>query len=117
MAVLAQYAPLDPAKIQAAKAAGNISVSVPDQAGRVRVTIKSYLKPGDQVEVAVDGASNKLQGVSISTIADDNSPVLASVTYSSLVDGTLYASSEVMEVKAQNLKVNVQNSGYKKHSQ
>ena len=116
VALLGEYTPVDPARIQAAKAAGNISVSVPDQAGRVRVTIKSYLKPGDQVEVAVDGATNKLQGVSISTLLEDKSPVLAHVTYASLPDGTLYPGSESLEIKAQNLKVNVHNTGYKKHA-
>jgi len=113
-ALLAQYTPIDPAKIQAAKAAGNISVSVPDQAGRVRVTIKSYLKPGDEVEVAVDGAKNTLQGVSINTFLDEKSPVTAKVTYSALTDGTLYPASQDLDVKAQSLTVNIQNSGYKK---
>jgi hypothetical protein len=117
MALLDQYTPVDPARIQAAKAAGKVSVSVPDQAGRVRVTIKDYLKPGDQVEIAVDGAKNKLQGVSISSLLEDKSPVGATVTYSALNDGTLYPASQVLEMKAQKLIVNVQNSGYKKHSQ
>jgi hypothetical protein len=116
MALLDQYTPVDPARIDAAKAAGNVSVSVPDQAGGLRVTIKDYLKPGDQVEVAVDGTSNKLKGVLISSFLEDKSPFVAKVAYSPLNDGTLYPASAVLEMKAQELSVNVQNSGYKKQS-
>ncbi|MGH7723886.1 MAG: hypothetical protein ACREOU_00495 [Candidatus Eiseniibacteriota bacterium] len=117
MALLDQYTPVDPAKIQAAKAAGNVSVSVPDQSGRVRVTIQNYVKPGDQVEVAVDGAKNTLQGVKISSMLDDKSPVTANVTYASFPDGTQYPETQVLDLKSQKLSVNVTNSGYKKQSQ
>ena len=113
-ALLDQYTPIEPAKIQAAKAAGNVSVSVPDQSGRVRVTIKNYLKPGDEVEVAVDGAKNTLQGVKITSMLEDKSPVVANVTYASLADGTQYPDAQVLDLKSQNLSVNVKNSGYKK---
>ena len=115
-ALLGQYTPVDPAKIEAAKAAGNVSVSVPDQDGGVRVTIKNYLKPGDQMEIAVDGANNKLKGVSIASFLEDKSPVTAKVSYSALTDGTLYPATQALEMSAQKLNVNVQNSGYKKHS-
>ena len=117
MALLDQYTPVDPARIQAAKAAGNVSVSVPDKAGLLRVTIKDYLKPGDQVEVVVDGAKNTLQGVSISSFLEDKSPVVAKVSYSALPDSTIYPASQTLDLKAQELSVSVKSSGYKKHSQ
>ena len=112
-----QYSPLDPAKIQAAKAAGNVSVSVPGADNRVRVTIKNYLKQGDVVEVEVDGAKNTLQSVSITSAMDQGDvkgPVTAKVTYAALADGTQYTIKQVLDMKAQSLKVDVDNSAYSK---
>jgi len=120
VSLLQQYAPLDPAKINAAKAAGNVSISVPDASGRVRVTIKNYLKPGDQVEVELDTAKNVLAGVSIASVleqAQTKSPVAAKVGYAALGDGTLYPAKTALEISAQSLKVDLQNSGYKKKVQ
>jgi hypothetical protein len=68
--LLQQYATLDPARIKAAKDAGNVSVSVPSADGRVRVTMKSYLKLGDQVEVELDSAKNTVKGVSITSFVE-----------------------------------------------
>ena len=112
-----QYSPLDPAKIQAAKAAGNVSVSVPGADNRVRVTIKNYLKQGDMVEVEVDGAKNTLQSVSITSAMDQGDvkgPVSAKVTYAALADGTQYTIKQVLDMKAQSLKVDVDNGSYSK---
>ena len=112
-----QYSPLDPAKIQAAKAAGNVSVSVPGADNRVRVTIKNYLKQGDVVEVEVDGAKNTLQGVTITSAMDQGDvkgPVTAKVTYAALADGTQYTIKQVLDMKAQSLKVDVDNGSYSK---
>lgn len=118
-ALLDQYAPPEPAKLEAAKAAGNISVSTPDAKGRVRLTIKDYLKPGDQVVVEVDAAKNTLQSVAISSYVEKDKakdPVAAKVSYAALTDGTLYPASKTLDLSAQKLKIVVQNSGYKKQS-
>ncbi len=120
IALLDQYTPLDPAKIQAAKAAGNVSVSVPGADGVVRVTIKSYHQPGDQVEVHIDGNQGVIKAVGVNSEIQgekSKSPVAAKVTYGTLQDGTLYPASETLDMSAQGLKVDVTNSGYKKHAQ
>jgi hypothetical protein len=117
MALLDQYSPLEPTRIQAAKAAGNLSVSVPAADNRVRITIKNYLKPGDVVELEVDGAKNTLQSVAITSAMDQGEvkgPVTAKVTYSALVDGTVYTMKQAVDLTAQKLKVDVENSGYAK---
>jgi hypothetical protein len=117
MDLLGAYTPLDPAKIQAAKDAGNVSVSVPAADGSVRVTLKNYLKPGDEVEVGVDSAKNVLKSVTIKTLFEkDKSPVSAKVSYAALQDGTIYPATEALEISAQKLNVDVQNSGYRKHA-
>jgi len=117
MALLDQYTPLEAARLQTAKSAGNVSVSVPGADNRVRITIKNYLKPGDVVELEVDGAKNTLQSVSIASTmeqADAKGPVAAKVTYVAMADGTLYPAQQVLDLKAQSLKIDVENSGYSK---
>ena len=117
MALLDQYSPLEAARLQTAKNTGNVSVSVPGADNRVRITIKNYLKPGDVVELEVDGAKNTLQSVSItSSMEQENAkgPVAAKVTYAAMADGTLYPAQQVLDLKAQSLKVDVENSSYTK---
>jgi hypothetical protein len=117
--LLHQYAPLDPAKIQAAKTAGNVSVSVPGADGRITVTIKNYLKPGDEIGVVVDGTKNTPQTISITSFVEqgkDKSPVSAKVTYAALADGTLYPAKESVAISAQKLNVDIQNSGYRRQT-
>jgi len=119
VALLRQYAPLDPAKIQAAKDAGNLSVSTPAPDGGIKVTIKNYLKAGDEVTIDVDGAKNTLKGFGISSYVGDaaakeKSPVTAAIAYGALPDGTIYPAKETLAISAQKLSVDIQNSGYKK---
>lgn len=117
--LLRQYAPLDPVKIQAAKDAGNLSVSTPAPDGGIKVTIKNYLKAGDEVVIDIDGAKNTLKGVGISSYTGDaaakeKGPVSGTVAYGALPDGTLYPVKETLVISAQKLSVDIQNSGYKK---
>jgi hypothetical protein len=115
--LLQQYAPLDPAKIQAAKAAGNVSVSLPAANGSVRITIKNYLKPGDEVGIELDGARNTVKAVSIASFVEEKkgkSPVSAKVSYAALADGTADPATESLDIPAQKLNVGITNSGYKK---
>jgi len=118
MALIDQYSPLEAGRVQAAKDAGNVSISVPGADNRVRITIKNYLKPGDQVELVVDGVKNTLQSVSITSAmeGDVKGPVAAKVTYAAMADGTLYPSHQALDLKEQNLKIDVENSGYTKKS-
>ena len=121
IALLRQYAPLDPDKIEAAKGVGNLSVSTPAPDGGIKVTIKNYLKPGDEVTIDVDGAKNTLKGFGISSyvgdaVAKEKSPVTAKIGYGTLPDGTLYPATETLVIASQKLSVDIQNSGYKKQS-
>jgi len=114
-----QYTPLDPARIQAAKAAGNVSVSVPGADGKIRIGIKNYLKAGDTVDLEIDAAKNTLQSVAVSSFVEqgkDKSPVTAKMSYAALEDGTLYPAKSGLDIPAQKLKVDVSNSGYRKKS-
>jgi hypothetical protein len=115
-----QYVPLDPVKIQAAKDEGNVSVSLPADDNRVRITIKNYLQPGDEVALTVDVTTNAVKAVSVTTAMakekGEKSPVVAKVTYGALPDGTLYPAKEAVEVSAESLKMDIENTGHKKQA-
>ena len=67
----------------------------------------------------MDTTKNTLQTVSITTFVEQakgKSPVSAKVVYAALEDGTIYPAKEALEISAQKLKVDIQNSGYRMHA-
>jgi hypothetical protein len=105
--------PPNPAQIQAAKDAGRIAVN-PQADGKARIVISEYLKPGDSLTIDLDPASKKLLGLDVSSYLDKKEDtVTLAVQMNSLPDGALYAGQTTLEAKAKNIKVVVQNSGYR----
>lgn len=115
VALVKVYVPPDPARIQAVKDAGNVSLDLPGGGRGARLNFRNYAKPGDRLSVEVDPASNRLVGLTVATYLDDpKDSVTLDVRFSSLQDGTGYPATEVLVAKAKNLSVNVTNSGYRK---
>lgn len=115
VALVKQYVPPDPARIQAAKDAGRLTLTPPDPAGRVVVVIKDYLKPGDSLTIEVNAATNVISSLAVATFTDSAKDAVGmKVSWGSLADGTLYAATIHLDVVAQNLAVAIENSGYKK---
>jgi hypothetical protein len=114
MALVKQYVPPDPARIQAAKAAGRVTVSTPDATGQVQVVIKDYLKPGDSLTLDVNAASDHITGLTVSTFTDKKDPVGLKVSFDALEDGTVHVAKTQLDVPAQDLGIAIENSGYKK---
>jgi hypothetical protein len=109
------YVPPSPAKIQAAKDAGKVSIDLLEPGKRARLNFRDYEKPGDNLGVEVDLVSNRPLGVKVSTYLDNaKDSVTLDVRMGQLNDGTTYASDITLDAKAKNLKVTVQNSGYRK---
>ena len=107
------YVPPDPAKIQAAKDAGRVAAN-PQAAGKVRLVISQYLKPGDSLTLDVDGAANRLTGLGVNTYLDKpEDAVTLAVQMNALADGALYAAQTTLEAKAKNITVVIQNSGHR----
>lgn len=115
VALIHQYVPPDPAKIQAAKDAGTLSVVPPDPQGRTRITINDYLKAGDSLTIDVNAATNVMNGIAVSSFTDSKDAVGLNVTFATLLDGTVYSAKTTMEVAAQKLTVVVENSDYVKN--
>jgi hypothetical protein len=115
VALVKQYVPPDPKLIDAAKAAGRLSLVPPDSQGNVKVVIKDYLKAGDSLTLGANAATDRIGGVTVATFTDKaKNGVGLNVIYGAFPDGTVFPAQIGLEVKEENLKIDIQNSGYKK---
>jgi hypothetical protein len=114
VALVKQYIPPDQAKIQAAKDAGKVSIS-PQPGQRVRLTFAGYLKAGDSLVLDLDLTSNRpLEAKVASYLDSDKEPVTLDIKFGLLDNNATYAATTVLEAKAKDLKVTVENSGYRR---
>ena len=109
-ALVQEYVPPDAQKIQAAQAAGNVTV----QAGTLAV--KNYLKEGDSLSIGLDAAAKKLSSYNVASYVEKpkDDTVSLAVTFALLPDGTSYPQQVLLDVKSKNLQVKITNSGHKK---
>ena len=109
------YVPPSPARIQAAKDAGKVSIDVLQPGKRARLNFRDYEKPGDNLSVEVDLANNRPLGLKVSTYLEDaKDAVTLDVRMGQLNDGTTYPSDVALDAKAKKLTVAVKHSGYRK---
>ena len=115
VALVKQYVPPDPARIQAAKDAGRLSIIPPDAKGMVAVVIKDYLKPGDSLTMEANAATNAISALTVATFTDKAKDAVGlKVSWGAFPDGTVYVATIHLDVAAQNLAVAIENTGYKK---
>ncbi len=109
------YVPPNPARIQAAKDAGKISIEVLQPGVRARLNFRDYEKPGDNLGVEVDLVNNRPLGLKVATYLEDaKDAVTLDVQMSQLNDGTTYPSDVALNATAKKVRVTVTNSGYRK---
>ena len=114
VALVKLYMPPEPVLIQKAKDAGKVSIS-PQPGQRVRLTFADYLKAGDSLALDVDLANNRPLEAKVSSYLDSQKePVTLDVRFGTLDNSATYAANVVLEAKGKNLKVTVENSGYRK---
>lgn len=113
-ALVHEYVPPDPQKLQAAAQAGNVSIQ--PAGGVTSFTIKNYLKPGDSLAVGFDSAAKKMRSYAVQSYLDNpkDDPVSLTVTFADLQDGTTYPEQSILDAKSKNIRVMVTNSGYRK---
>ena len=113
-ALVHEYVPPDPQKIQAAQAAGNLAVA-PGQPVTT-VTIKNYLKQGDSIALGFDGAAKKIVTYSVATYLDKpkDDAVKLAVSFAPLPDGVNHVQQTVLDADAKKITVKITNSDYKK---
>jgi hypothetical protein len=107
------YVPPDPARIQASKDAGKMSLT--PAGSRMRIDFHDYQKPGDTLSVELDMAKNTLLGLTVASWLKDAQDVIGlKAGFSSLNDGATYPAEITLSAPSQNLEVKMTNSGYKK---
>ena len=108
-----QYVPPDPAQIQKAKDAKNLSVA-PQPDGKVRLEFKDYILPKDMMSIDVDAKAALLSALRVATYLDKpEDTVTLDVRFSTLADGTSYTSQTTLDAKAKNIRVVISNAGHR----
>jgi len=109
------YLPPDPNKIQAVFAAGKVTVGILEPGKKFKLDFPDYLEKGDVLSVSIDVEKQMLIAISVSTFVDNPADkVLFDVKYNVLPDGTQYGGMTTLDAQAKAVKVNIENSGFKK---
>jgi hypothetical protein len=110
-ALLSQYVPPDPQKMQQAYQAGKVSLN--PAGGVVNLIFKDYAQPGDQMTLRFDTAAHKIISLSVNTyLGEAKDAVSLQVQMASLPDGTNYAQQTALSATAKQLVVTTTNSNY-----
>jgi hypothetical protein len=114
VALVQSYVPPDPAKLQALQQAGQMTIQPLEPGQTVRLTFSGYEKPGDSFSVDVDLAKNQILKVGIASYLDsEKDPVTMQVQFGELPGDISYASEVVVDAKAKEMTVTIQNTGYR----
>jgi hypothetical protein len=113
VALVHQYVPPAPDKIQAAMAAGKITAT--PGAGGTALRIADYVKAGDSLLLTLDAAGKGIKKIDVDTWKDSPSDkVTLDVQMQSLPDGTSYAGGIVLAIPSSKIEVRISNSNYQK---
>lgn len=109
------YAPPDPAKLQQAHQQGNIKLAPGPTSNEVQIQVTNYLKANDSMTITFDKAAKAIESVQIASYMDSPSDaVRVAVQFAKLPEGVNHIAAMTVEGVSKQLKVDVQNSGYKK---
>jgi hypothetical protein len=109
------YVPPDPARIQAVKDAGKVSLDILQPGKAVRLNFRDYAKPGDMLSAEVDLVNDRLLGLKVKTYLEDaKDAVSLDARFAALSDGTAYPDAFTLDAAAKEIRVTVDNSGYRK---
>jgi hypothetical protein len=112
-ALLSQYVPPDPQKMQAAYQAGNASFN--PEGGVMNLVFTNYAQQGDKMTLTFDTAAHKIVSVNVHTyMGQEKDAVTLQVQMGSLPDGTNYVQQSVLNATAKELVVTTTNSNYQK---
>jgi hypothetical protein len=112
-ALIHQYVPPSPDQVPTAKDAGNMKLSPPQQ-GKVRMEFPNFLLPSDLLSIDVDAAASRLEVVSVASYLDKpEEAVTLDVRFGTLPDGTSYTAQTMLDAKAKNIRVVIENSGHR----
>ncbi len=111
--LIGHYVPPSPENMKAVVAAGNAALNQAG-AGAMQLQFKDYYKSGDSVTFTVDQAAKTIRQLSVNTYLDeqDKDAITLTVNFKTLPDGTNYVASNVLNVAAKKIVVNVTSDQY-----
>ncbi len=110
-----QYAQPDPARLQQAFQQGNLTLGSAGAPGEVRMVIKNYIKPNDNVTLVFNEQTKAIQSVQVASyLKDPKDAVDISVQFAKLPDGTNHVANMMITGVSKKLIVAIQNSDYQK---
>jgi hypothetical protein len=114
-ALVHEYVPPDPAKIQAVVKGGKAAPERSAEGGLTALTLTDYAKAGDKLSLGFDAAAKKIRSYNVASYLDKpEDAVTLRVSFDSLPDGTNYPKETVLDAKAKQILVKISNSGHKK---
>lgn len=114
-ALAQQYAQPDPEKLQQAFQQGNLLLGSGGAPGEVKMVIKNYVKPNDQVTLIFNQQAKAIQSLQIqSYLNDPKDAVTIAAQYSQLPDGTNHVATMQINGVSKELLVTTQTSNYQK---
>jgi hypothetical protein len=114
-ALAQQYARPDPDRLQQAYQQGNLMLGSGGTPGEVKMVIKNYIKPNDQVTLIFNQQAKAIQSMEIqSYLTDPKDAVKISAQYNQLPDGTNHVGTMQVNGVSKELLVTTQNSNYQR---
>ena len=114
VALIHSYVPPNPQQLQAAVAAGNMTMS-PAPPGVATLVFANYQLPGDAMTLTFAIEPKLIQTVNVATWLDSPSkPVTLTVQFQSLPDGTNVPATTTLTLPSSNLDITVTNEDYQK---
>jgi hypothetical protein len=114
--IISLYVPPDAQRMQRAFQAHNVSI-VPG-GGVAQLVFKNYAQPGDQMTIAFDTASRKVQTLNVNTyVGDPKDAITLAAQFASLPDGPNYVAQTVLNAPSKQIQVTTTNANYSKLAQ
>ncbi len=111
--LIGQYVPPSAAKIDAAKAAGNIMAGPAGTPGDVKLVFTNYVKQGDKMTITINKAKGGMQSLSIASyLTDPSDAVTVDVQMAQIPGGPSHVATETINGVSKQMTVVVQNSNY-----
>lgn len=109
------YIPPNPGLIQQSVNAGKMNIQVIQPERQIRLNFGNYLKQGDSLGIEVELPTNRLLALAVNSYLDSPQDAIAmNVTMAVLPDGTIYTERSTLDAGAKQLRVVVENSGYRR---
>jgi hypothetical protein len=114
IAKIQTYLPPSATKIQKIYGEGKTTVQILEPNNKFKLNFPDYNEAGDILSVSINKPKQKIMVLDVSTSVDDpKEKVVFNITYGDLPDGTQYAAKTVLGVSKKDLKIVIENSGFK----